>query len=55
MDLCNSITLFISGLSRGILWYTFGWAAFDAAILLPISGFFTTLSVMATVFVTLGQ
>ncbi|CAH1984639.1 unnamed protein product [Acanthoscelides obtectus] len=54
MDLLMSISLFLGGLSRGFLFYK-GWATYDALIGLPVCGAIGTLSIMATVGVTIDR
>nr|CAI5830110.1 unnamed protein product [Callosobruchus analis] len=54
MDLLMSISLFLGGLSRGFLFYN-GWATYDALIGLPLCGAIGTLSIMATVGVTIDR
>ncbi|KAJ8972720.1 hypothetical protein NQ317_000804 [Molorchus minor] len=54
MDLSMSVLLFLGGLSRGALYYR-GWATYDALIGLPLGGIINSLSVTATVGVTIDR
>ncbi|XP_018567307.1 uncharacterized protein LOC108907939 [Anoplophora glabripennis] len=53
-DLLMSFMLFFGGLSRGVLYYR-GWATYDALVGLPLGGAINTLSVIATVAVTIDR
>ncbi|KAJ8916320.1 hypothetical protein NQ315_005015 [Exocentrus adspersus] len=53
-DLMMSFILLFGGLSRGALYYK-GWATYDALVGLPLGGAINTLSVIATVAVTVDR
>ncbi|KAJ8962853.1 hypothetical protein NQ318_001258 [Aromia moschata] len=53
-DLMTSLLLFFGGLSRGALYHR-GWATYDALVGLPLGGAINSLSVLATIGVTVDR